>query len=94
MKEAPAVFLALAEQHCDLEKRLERTASPGSQWHMAQIDVKHALGQCYLHYEMSDIEHVAVSLKLIHADILSISFRVYSEALMQPETLKADKRDG
>lgn len=37
------------------------------------MDVQHAAGQYYLHYEMSGIQYFALSLRWIQADILSIS---------------------
>lgn len=39
------------------------------------MDVQHAPGQYYLHYEMSGIEYFALSLRWIQADTLSISLR-------------------
>lgn len=39
------------------------------------MDVRHAPGQYYLHYEMSDIEYFALSLRWIQADILSTRLR-------------------
>lgn len=50
----------------------QRAASPRGRWHIAQMDVQHAPGKYYLHYEMSGIEYFALSLRWIQDDILSI----------------------
>lgn len=49
----------------------QRADSPWGWWHINRMDVRHAPGQYYLHYEMSGIEYFAPSLRWIQADILS-----------------------
>lgn len=53
----------------------QRADSPWGRWHINGMDVRHAPGQYYLHYEMSDIEYFALSLRWIQADILSTRLR-------------------